>query len=288
MPGESQKNSEISISHETREQLEIKPADCVVVFGRGIETVNLKQAGSSATEVWKPTRYIQRLEKSEGQNRPMRTGKRSLEKPLESFSPEDKIQEMVGGGTANVIATAHIYELLQKRGQTPKEIIISGGRPGYLEKEEPNITEAKVMKSELLRRLKADSIAMPKDLFTLIEHSRNTKDDLVNSLRLCHEHGYKKVALVNASIAMGRTLAFYETIRDNPKDPDAAIFKELDIQFIPADDVLNMRMGKHFDRIKAKLVETKAYKQTLENERIGEEKAHKSEYGQDVYGKGNY
>lgn len=272
----------------TYEQLQIKPADCVVFFGRGIERVNIKQANGSKREVSKPTRYIQRLEKPSGQSGAVRTGKRSLEEPLHSFSPEDEVQEMVGGGTANVIAAAHVYEVLKQRGQVPKEIIISGGRPKYLENQEPTLTEAKVMKRELLRKLGSDRSSIAEDKVTILEESKNTQDDLINSLRLCHSRGYRNVALVNADIAMGRTKAFFDTILEDPKDPDHQIFKELNVQFISADDVLELRMGKRFRKIKQQLTKTAAYEGTVKNEAIGEEKVRFGKYGEGGHGKGNY
>src|SRR3989344_3422322 len=119
---------------------EIKPVDCLVVLGRGGEKVKTPEG-----EVWKPTRYIQELDE-----KGFRTGVRKL-----AIGKEDT-RTWVAGGTANTIAGIEVFEKLKEMETPPKLLIISAGRPAYLEKEPKGFSEGVVMKEIYDRKLGTD------------------------------------------------------------------------------------------------------------------------------------
>lgn len=254
-------------TQEKKEKLKIEPVDCVVVLGRGVEKVEIKNPDGSTEEVWKPTRYIQKLDETG-----MRTGKR------EAVALEDE-QAWVGGGKANTIASIEYYHRLEELGLKPKLFILSAGRPAYLENEPEGFCEAIPMKEIIDQELGSD-------LNVLIQSdNRNTKDDVLNSLKNAQLNNIKSIAFINTSVAMPRTQEFYKLVID--QYPELA---EIKVTFYTAEDLLAERYADSqsasaaFDKIQTQLKNTGAWKNTSTAEQGGIDAIKSGKYG----GRGNY
>jgi hypothetical protein len=156
------------------EKFEFVPTDALVTFGRGIELVTIKTR-KGERKIWKPTRLAQEIRKNSAGGPPLRTGERMVGEPKD-FKPDDEIQEMVAGANANILATLEWMKLAAEHNALPKEIIYSGGRPGYLEGAEEGITESTVMSAEFKRRLGSEFRGKQVELppVDLITESKNT------------------------------------------------------------------------------------------------------------------
>ncbi len=266
-----------------KEKFQFKPTDAIITFGRGIEQVNTSSAVLGEREqVWKGTRLIQELVRDRETGRHIRTGLRKAGKPLQSFAETDELNEMAAGANANIFAVLEWIKLAEKNNSLPKQIIFSGGRPKYLDKAEPGITEASVMSSEFQRRLKLThknkNLNLPPAL--VLTESKNTQDDLVNSLTEAKNQGCKSVTIVNVSWAMERTKAFYQNdvLKHYPQLVD------IKVNFVTSDELLLSRFGQRAERILADLKSSFAHTDTLKNEAIGIKKIIEGQYKN----KGNY
>lgn len=247
-----------------------EPTDALITFGRGIERVKM---GAKPESVWKGTRLVQDLRVDPATKRGIRTGERKLGAPLKDFGDDDELKEMAAGANANILAALQWLELAEGEDALPKKIIFSGGRPGYLEKEDPSITEAGVMSKEFIRRAGiGKKVSVP--VVEVLTGSKNTAGDLRDSLLEALKSGCKSATVVNVSWAMERTRAFYE--HDAlVKNPD---LKGIKVNFVTSDALLISRYGQRVVRVLANLKNTKAYKYTIENERIGVNKLTKGTY----------
>lgn len=272
-------NRGVDRSREVKE-FEFKPTDVLITFGRGIEKVDMVSGGA---QVWKGSRLVQELVVDSVIGRGVRTGKRKVGKPLADFGENDELKEMAAGANANILAAVQFFELAAKNNELPKRVIFSGGRPGYLEKEDPLISEALVMGKEFKRRIAVDGgLGIP--TVEVLTESKNTADDLRGSLLKVLEMGYSSATVINVSWAMERTKAFYEH-EILPKNPE---LRGIKVNFITSDELLISRYGKRAEKILNDLKATKAYKDTLINEEIGRNKILKGEYGIDGRKSGGY
>lgn len=287
---ETKFSGELSEEHLPEHQVEkykFTPTDALITFGRGIEQVSVS-TGEGKENIWKNTRLVQELKKDPATGRHMRTGARKQGKPLKFFGPEDDLKEMVAGGNSNILAVVQWMKLAAGQNALPKEIIFSGGRPGYLEKAEAGVSEASVMVPEFKRRLdlefKDKLIAFDLPSVDIIIDSKNTKDDVSYSLRKAKEKGCRSATIVNVSWAMERTKAFYElnVLKDHPELKDIKVF------FVTSDELIVSRYGHRAEVILQELKDSAAYKDTLVNENIGIQKIKEGEYGKGDRGKGNY
>jgi len=257
-----------NIESENNIETQIRPVECLVILGRGIEKVNVE-----GKEVWKPTRYIQRLN-SKG----FRTGSREPALGANDATETEKV--FVAGGTANVLAGIEFYEMFKEKGQEPKLVIFAAGRPAYLDEEPAGFNEGEPMKEIFDRRIGNE------DHETIIQgDDKNTKDDVVNSLKNALEKGMETVAIINTEIAMPRTQEFYKlALQENPE------FSQLKVYFIESERLLKERYKDNpvalseFEKIQNELKSSEAWKYTKEREDGGIQAIRDGKYK----GKGKY
>lgn len=250
----------------------IPQTDCVVHFGHSI--------GKGQDGKWYLTRLLQTVEElgqaPDGFRRFIRTGQRDWVTP-------NNPSAIVGGGVIAAVAAVEMYRHLKDRGQTPKVVVQCGGRPGYLDKaapEDPNLSEAKIMRQFFTNRLGHD----PQQF--LVEHGLTTEDDVRNGLEIAKQQKCKSVTFVGLDIRLPRCRVFYENITSQTNRYD-----DLEVNFLAAEDVIGdiaARRGRtpQWEKVLREYQESEGYKRTLEAEQGGIQALKANTYGQSLGGTG--
>ena len=211
----------IESSKENSLEREIKPADCVVILGRGIEQVETKKG-----KEWKPTGAIERLTE-----KGWHSGIREKE-----LTPDAEGNVVIAGSNANVIAAVELFEELKKRKIPPKLIIFAAGRPAYLEQEEDKtLTEGKILSKKFTSEIKSeDKVEM-----TILDKNKYTKDDIVESLRLSLDKGLHEITFITISLHKDRAEEFLKIVYSEHPE-----LRKVSGRFIASEDLLSRRYSR--------------------------------------------
>lgn len=251
--------------HTNPEMGQIRPTECLVIIGHGIEKVG---------EKWQPTRYIQKLDV-----RGFRTGLRQ-----KGINSEDE-NVIIGGGVAETLAAAYFIDTLQKNNHPLRLIIFAAGRPSYLDEQAPDspeITEGRVMDQYLNRKVEV----VDETDRVFLDQNRNTQDDIERSLQTAQQRRINNLAFLTIEIRQARCRALLEqTLKGHPE------YSNLKIDFAVAEDILKLRFHSHpqaLDKIVQQLQHSRAYQTMEQREQEGITALKKGNYTKrDIY-KGNY
>ncbi len=260
-------------------QYPLPAADCVVVFGRGIEM--LPTENSDSPKVWVPVRTLQRVPlRGSGKNRSV------IREDIDPSDPEGFIAQC----EANVQAFIAWLKEMRDLGKLPKLAIISAGRPKYLQdaikagQAPEGYSEAAVMKVIVEREL-GDLSKLGVELLCITENM-NTEDDVMKSVAAARERKLQSVVIINTLTAMARTEAFYRgnvaaekeaeearTAHLNPGDvvPDPML--PIDVTFVASEHVLMRGMepdaAKAYEKSIFDLFDSVAGQRSLSGEMFG-------------------
>jgi len=184
------------------------------VFGRGIE--------KDESGIWQPTTY---LEETTPDNQ--HGGQRKEGLHMDSDSP----QVVVAGAHANVMAASHIWNKLSERDREPEVVVFAAGRPKYLFGE----PEDKVWEGSPLYRVMSEN-CVGLDFHSEIvfqKNNRNTRDDLIQTLRMARSRNLKSVAVISVLVHLRRIAEFFKFALIEDKS-----LAEIDVKFCASELVL--------------------------------------------------
>lgn len=252
----------------------IKPSDCLVIVGHGIEKVVGNKTDPAKAPRWEPTRFFYKLDE-----RGFRTGFRE-----KGITANDE-NVIVAGGTAETLAASELINQLQSRRKPFKLIIFAAGRPAYIQEHEPNnpgITEGRVMNRYLDKKVKVSKKAMK----VFLDANRNTQDDIEGSLQTALEKDIRSLTFLTLKIRRPRCEALLEqTLAEHPE------YAGLKIVFTSAEDLLRLRYKRHtkiFERILQEFYTSKAYELMKQREQQGIDALKDQSYKKRQIFRGNY
>lgn len=282
----------------------LPPTDALAVLGRGVEIAGktFDSSGNLTGTEWAPTRYVQEMSKPDAEG--YRLAERAFPEGWEEFNYWDPAESekylaakgqslMVGGGKANTMAIAAIYEEWWLQGYNPKLIVWSAGSPFYLKDRiangvpgTPN-SEAQVMMPVFKHALKSagvDTSTLPEQVIK--DKNKNTEDDVRTALEDALERGLTSVCIVNTTVAMPRTMTFYNKIISERQD-----LAHLSVIFATSENILlnyhygnNPNARERYLQILERVERSDAWRNTTAKELSGIEAILASTYT----GKGNY
>jgi hypothetical protein len=227
----------------------------VGILGRGIERVPTKSG-----LVWRPTRLIET---------PSTNGHRSGLRTVTAH-PNDG-NSIIAGANANVLAGVHLFQE-QERIHGPVDLIIfAAGRPPYLERLDPELTEGSVL-AERFRR----AVGVGKcPALEILGSNKNTYHDMLGMLQLAHRRRVKRLIVISIRLHIPRAKAFGHLILDAYKE-----FAATRIDYLSAEELLAMRYRDrlNFTKMFDSLIRSKAYQRTLEMEERGLRAIHSGTY----------
>lgn len=223
--------------------------DAIVVLGRGI--------GKDPQGRWRPLTYF-------------------VESSMHSGTFSNKVDpngenSITGGGNANTLALFHLYRQLSEQGTPPRLVIFAAGRPDYLAHENPDLSEGSVMRDKLLGKLKTRSIQQPETV--ILDKNKNTRDDMVESLKMIQERGLQNVVIITVGVQVERAQEFLKLAREEAGIPE----EDLHIDFKASEDIL-MRVSDKYKRRFALTKETKGFRETEAMEKSGTARLHAGTY----------
>lgn len=237
------------------EKASVPKYDAIVVLGRGI--------GKDSSGKWRPISYL-------------------VESSLHSgvfnnqVSPDNETG-IVGGGNANTLALFHAYEQLSSAGSPPQLVIFAAGRPNYLAGENPELSEGSIMRDKFLSKLTAKDIPEPETI--ILDQNKNTRDDMVESLKMIKERGLRNTVIITVGVQIERAEEFLKLARGQAGISE----KDVHIDFKAAEDILKEasdkykgRFGKTSKHVGYK--QTVGYKKTEEMEKRGVQRLHDGTY----------
>lgn len=196
-------------------ELEPKPVDCIVVLGRGIEQVDGRG--------WRPTTSIERL--SEQGWHP---GTRE-----KGLTPDSEGEIILAGSNANIYAAVELFEEQSAAGAAPSLVIFAAGRPNYLmDNPDPTLSEGSVMSAKFQDRTRKTAAAET----MILDQNRNTQDDIIESLKVALERGFKEVKLITIGAHVPRATEFLKlAYAEHPE------FAGISANFVASEDLLERR-----------------------------------------------
>ncbi len=219
--------------------------DAVIILGRGIE--RLKE-----NNTWVPCQYIQLVD-AKG----FRTGFREPDLEI------DTTNTLVAGAEANIYAGIELFEQLTRNNLKPSLVIFAAGRPAYLEKEPAGFAEGNVLKEVFDKNITENYSSI------INADTTNTKGDVVNSVTLCKEKGFKKVVLINTEMAMPRTKVFYEVWKQEQQDSGLEVIFKTSEEILIKRYSLDKNLAEKFAELQNNLKNSLAWKVTDEREKGG-------------------
>lgn len=196
--------------------------DAIVVLGRGI--------GQNSFGKWKPVSYF-------------------VEESLHSGVFDNKVNpnsetSLIGGGNANTLALYHFYRQLSKKGFPPKLVVFAAGRPDYLANEDSDLSEGRVMRNKFLNKLGWKKGVQQPDTVILNEN-KNTRDDMVESLRMIKERGFQNVVMITVDVQIERAKEFLRLAREQAGIPE----KDVHIDFKASEGILMEVSDKYKNKL---------------------------------------
>lgn len=228
----------------------------LVVLGRGIEKVSVKDKDENREPKWRPTRLLEIMDR-----KGWHPGRAN------AFACLQRTDAVVGGGNANTIAAAWYYRLLHRASSCPEVIIFAAGRPDYLADEHESLTEGTVMVEKFLRKTRM--LGVTAENVRILAGNRNTYEDVLESLLTCKKRGIRQATVITVEVHMSRTVAFFCFVRE--KYPD---LRRVRVHFKTAEELLLSRYANHswIEKIRHELQELRtspAYAATWQKEKIG-------------------
>lgn len=191
--------------------------DLLCVFGRPIEQVH-----TSSGLVWRPSRYVERLTED---------GKHSGVRVAHVRCDESDPRVVVAGGNANVLAAVRIFERFVDGGMRPEVVMFAAGRPAYIAHHpDPAFCEGAVFKERFTRAVRCN--IWPTRIL-LQSKNKNTKDDLVGTLRYARRRGFRSVGIVSLGLHIPRITNFLRLVHQ--ADP---ALRDILVHFFAAEKVL--------------------------------------------------
>ena len=166
--------------------------DIICVLGRGIE-----RARTNSGERWRPTRYVEAVDENGGH-----TGYRRRDA---NMSDDDSL---VAGANANVLALCQRWKECALLGARPPVILFAAGRPAYLCRHEPFLTEGLILSEVFQRRTGASGGET-----LILAKNRNTKDDIFECARIAVERKLREIEVITVSVHLPRTAEFARLAR---------------------------------------------------------------------------
>jgi hypothetical protein len=176
----------ISIPAKTGHERHSAP-DVICVLGRGIEQVR-----TNSGERWRPTRYIEAVDENG-----CHTGCRRREVNInDDYS-------LVAGANANVLALCQRWRECALCKHRPSVVVFAAGRPAYLSRTEPFLTEGLVLSEAFRRRTGARGCEM-----LILAQNRNTRDDILECARIADGRKLREIEVITVSVHLPRTAEF--------------------------------------------------------------------------------
>jgi hypothetical protein len=218
-------------------------ADAICVLGRGIERVK-----TNRRSVWKPTRYVEALG-----DVGTHTGKRFAGLTI------DDSAAVIAGSNANTLAAIDLFTNCRNARKPPKLVIFAAGRPDYLADDpDQDLTEGRI----LAERFARGACPRPDETqIVVLKHNRDTRDDIVETLRLVSSVRLKRLVVVTVAVHIPRAREI----------SDMLPISEVEIEFISAEELLARRYrGRRWSiGFLERLIGSVAYRRTLEREERG-------------------
>ena len=216
--------------------------DVLCVFGRPIEKVNGR---------WALSAYFERLSETGAH-----TGVRSPD--IDPNADDPRI--VVAGAEANATASALFFEKLRRKGDAPKMVVFSAGRPPYLRNDpDPTLNEARFFKKMFLRY--ADPHSSTK--LVLQTQNINSYGDVFETLRLARAKKLESVGFVTVTVHMARCKEFYRhVLRREPS------LGSVETEWFASETLLLELSPAAYDHLWEAMI-SKAYARTAERERRG-------------------
>lgn len=238
-------------------------SSAICVLGRGIERVR-----TGAGLVWRPTRFIEKLG-DDKQHTGLRHG---------GINENDDVS-VIAGANANVLAAAQLFEELQNGNRAPKILIFAAGRPSYLIRLEPKLTEGSVLSARFSRAI-TPTFVPPR--VAVLDANKNTYDDAIESLRLAEREKIGNLEIITVAVHLPRTREFYLMAQNTN-----SALKRLSLHFHSSEKILLRRYATHQALCEAitLLKSSRAYSRTAEREQQGLEdlRAGRYDYGTEGY-----
>ena len=166
-----------------------RPIDVLCVFGRGIE--------KNERGIWQPTAYLEEMTSDNQHGGERKSGLRLW---------SENSQVVIGGAYANAVAAARIWNHLHVEQAWPSYIVFAAGKPEYLRAAPNRVWEGK----PLYNVMKKNCIENPHTLSDIIfqKDNRNTRDDLLQTLKMAQSRGLKNVGIVSVLVHLRRIAEF--------------------------------------------------------------------------------
>ncbi len=215
-------------------------SEVLCVFGRGIEKVN---------GAWQPTAMIERLENN--QHPGVRTNGISAN--------DDDERIVIAGAELNVLAAVALYREAKRESTAPRTIVFAAGRPKYIADDpDPDLTEGGVLRGVFLAHLPDCEAEI-----VLQTRNRNTRDDLLETLRLAVSHGYASITIVSVQVHLPRCREFLHwALKAYPE------LARVEVQFVASEHVVAAHWPERALEAQEVLI-SRAYARTAERERKG-------------------
>jgi len=170
------------------------PIDVLCIFGRGIE--------KDERGIWQPTAYLEEMTSDNQHGGQRKNGLR-----LSSENP----RVVIAGAYANAMAAAHIWNGLHWNNlpgvQPPSVVVFAAGRPKYLQAEPPDeVWEGKPL-YDAMKNSCAENPAISSEI-VFQRDNRNTRDDLLQTLKMARSRRFKNVAIVSVLVHLRRIAEF--------------------------------------------------------------------------------
>ncbi len=202
--------------------------DVICALGRGIERVQ-----TSAGERWRPTRYIEAVD-DQGRH----TGYRKRDASMNDNN------SLIAGANANVLALCERWKQCRLLPHRLPVIVFAAGRPAYLSRAAPLLTEGFILSEVFRRRARAEDCEM-----VVLAQNRNTKDDIFECARLAAERKLRDLEVITVSVHVERVAEFVRLAQGERP--------QLRFHLLASEDILRRRYAR-FMKFEAAYKEARA------------------------------
>lgn len=178
---------------------------------------------------------------------------------------EEESAAIMGGGVLVNEAAVVFFNELNSRGQAPKLVVHTGGRPGYMERLRVKENEGVHMRKAFRR-----SVGRHAEYAEVLETgNKNTKGDMETALKETLDAGHKSLAVIAVGDRLPRCQAFLDELKGEHPE-----YGDLKVHLIPAERVVKYKAeekGKEdqWNNFWSRFTSSGAYRKTYNDERAG-------------------